>query len=182
VVSADLSAAMAARGGAGLPVAADEEFLPFAPASFDLVVAKLSLHWVNDLPARWCRSAARCDGRAVPGPRSPASARCSPCGRRWRRPEARCPAAGCRRASALPRTAPTRPGLAAAAPAFALPVADAEEVPIAYRSALSLFADLRAAGEANACSPPTAARRRAPCSDGRGRPAARARRDRAGLG
>ena len=31
-------------------VALDEEFLPFAPASFDLAVASLSLHWVNDLP------------------------------------------------------------------------------------------------------------------------------------
>lgn len=29
---------------------ADEEFLPFAPSSFDLIVSNLSLHWVNDLP------------------------------------------------------------------------------------------------------------------------------------
>ena len=49
VVSADLAPAMAARGG-GLAVAADEEFLPFAEGAFDLVVASLSLHWVNDLP------------------------------------------------------------------------------------------------------------------------------------
>src|SRR5690242_15189944 len=45
VVSSDLSAAMAARSGAPC-VVADEEFLPFAPASFDLIVASLSLHWV----------------------------------------------------------------------------------------------------------------------------------------
>ncbi len=31
-------------------VAADEECLPFASGSFDLIVASLSLHWVNDLP------------------------------------------------------------------------------------------------------------------------------------
>jgi len=31
-------------------VMADEEALPFAPASFDLVLAPLTLHWVNDLP------------------------------------------------------------------------------------------------------------------------------------
>ena len=31
-------------------MAADEEWLPFAAESFDLVVASLSLHWVNDLP------------------------------------------------------------------------------------------------------------------------------------
>ena len=49
VVSCDLSPAMAAING-GAAVAADEEYLPFAPASFDLIVASLALHWVNDLP------------------------------------------------------------------------------------------------------------------------------------
>jgi len=49
VVSMDLAPAMAARAG-GLALAGDEEWLPFAPASFDLIVASLSLHWVNDLP------------------------------------------------------------------------------------------------------------------------------------
>lgn len=28
----------------------DEEFLPFEPASLDLVTSSLSMHWVNDLP------------------------------------------------------------------------------------------------------------------------------------
>ncbi len=49
VVSGDLSPRMAALSGAPA-VALDEEFLPFAPASFDLVIASLSLHEVNDLP------------------------------------------------------------------------------------------------------------------------------------
>ena len=44
VVRSDLSAAFAPD------VVADEEALPFAEASFDLVVSALSLHWVNDLP------------------------------------------------------------------------------------------------------------------------------------
>ncbi len=43
VVSSDLSPRMAARNG-GHAVAADEEFLPFAPGSFDLILARLSLH------------------------------------------------------------------------------------------------------------------------------------------
>lgn len=28
----------------------DEEFLPFPPAHFDLIMSSLALHWVNDLP------------------------------------------------------------------------------------------------------------------------------------
>lgn len=28
----------------------DDEFLPFAPAQFDLIISNLSMHWVNDLP------------------------------------------------------------------------------------------------------------------------------------
>ena len=31
-------------------VVADEEFLPFASASFDVILSNLSLHWTNDLP------------------------------------------------------------------------------------------------------------------------------------
>jgi len=52
LVQCDLSPAMAGRAAAnGNPtLAADEEWLPFAAASFDLVLSCLSLHWVNDLP------------------------------------------------------------------------------------------------------------------------------------
>ncbi len=47
VISSDLSASFVRPP---LGVVADEEALPFADASFDLVVSALSLHWVNDLP------------------------------------------------------------------------------------------------------------------------------------
>jgi len=52
LVQCDLSAAMARRAAAnGRPtLVVDEELLPFAPESFDLVISDLSLHWVNDLP------------------------------------------------------------------------------------------------------------------------------------
>lgn len=54
VVQADVSPAMTRLARAGtdgaLHVVADEEALPFAPASFDLALSNLSLHWVNDLP------------------------------------------------------------------------------------------------------------------------------------
>lgn len=49
IVQADLSEAMATRTN-GSAVVMDEERLPFADESFDLVVSILSLHWVNDLP------------------------------------------------------------------------------------------------------------------------------------
>ena len=147
VVSADLSARMAARAG-GLAVAADEEFLPFAPESFDLVVASLSLHWVNDLPGALIqiRRALAPDGlflASLPGLGTLQPLR-----------EALAAAETELRGGLSPRISPF-PELRDAAgllqrAGFALPVADQEEVPIAYRSALGLLADLRAAGEANA--------------------------------
>lgn len=48
LVEADLSQAMLAGRG-GPRVALDEERLPFAPASLDLVVSTLGLHWTNDV-------------------------------------------------------------------------------------------------------------------------------------
>jgi len=147
VVSADLSPAMAAVGG-GLPVAADEEVLPFAPGSFDLVVASVSLHWVNDLPGALIqiRQALAPDGlflASLPGLGTLQPLR-----------EALAEAEAALRGGISPRVSPF-PELRDAAgllqrAGFALPVADGEEVPIAYRSALGLFADLRAAGETNA--------------------------------
>lgn len=147
VVSADLSPAMA-RGAGGLPVAADEEVLPFAPESFDLVVASLSLHWVNDLPGALIqiRRALAPDGlflASLPGLGTLHPLR-----------GALAEAETALRGGVSPRVSPF-PDLRDAAgllqrAGFALPVADAEEVPVVYRSALALFADLRAAGEANA--------------------------------
>jgi len=147
VVSADLSPAMVARAG-GLAVAADEEFLPFAPESFDLVVASVSLHWVNDLPGALVqiRRALAPDGlflASLPGLGTLQPLR-----------EALAQAEVALRGGLSPRVSPF-PELRDAAgllqrAGFALPVADVEEVPVAYRSAAGLFADLRAAGETNA--------------------------------
>jgi SAM-dependent methyltransferase len=54
LIEADVSIAMCAAakraGAGGCVLAADEEFLPFADSSFDLVVSVLGLHWVNDVP------------------------------------------------------------------------------------------------------------------------------------
>ncbi|GLQ08050.1 methyltransferase domain-containing protein [Sneathiella chinensis] len=50
VIQADLAFGHVAETGGDRSVVADEEFLPFAPASFDLVGSVLNLHWTNDLP------------------------------------------------------------------------------------------------------------------------------------
>jgi SAM-dependent methyltransferase len=146
-VSLDLSARMAALNG-GPVVAGDEEFLPFAPASFDLVVASLSLHWVNDLPGALIqlRRCLRPDGlflASVPALGTLATLRTA-------LTEAESALTG----GAAPRVSPF-PDLADCAAllqraGFALPVADADEITLVYDDAFNLLRDLRAAGEVNA--------------------------------
>ena len=143
----DLSPAMAARSGA-LAVAADEEFLPFAPGSFDLIVANLSLHWVNDLPGALIqlRMALAPDGMFLAS--LPALGTLTEL--RTALTEAELALTG----GASPRVSPF-PDLRDCASllqraGFALPVADAEDITIAYANPLALLHDLRAAGETNA--------------------------------
>ena len=53
LISCDLALAMAqaaAQQDRGPVLVADEERLPFAESSFDLVLSNLALHWANDLP------------------------------------------------------------------------------------------------------------------------------------
>ncbi|RYJ03829.1 MAG: methyltransferase domain-containing protein [Acetobacteraceae bacterium] len=147
IVSMDLSARMAAGAG-GLALAGDEEVLPFAPESFDLIVANLSLHWVNDLPGALVqiRRVLRPDGlflASLPGLGTLQELR-----------EALAGAESALRGGLSPRVSPfpelrDLAGLLQRA-GFALPVADAEALPIRYRTPLALLQDLRAAGEANA--------------------------------
>jgi SAM-dependent methyltransferase len=147
VVSADLSARMASRAG-GLPVAADEEWLPFGPGTFDLIVACLSLHWVNDLPGALIqiRRTLAPDGlflAALPGLPTLQELRVA-----LAETEVEL------RGGLSPRVSPfpdLRDGAGLLQRAgFALPVADAEAIDLRYRSPLALLADLRAAGEGNA--------------------------------
>jgi len=49
IVQADISARMVSHAK-GARLVCDEEFLPFADASFDLVTSVFSLQWINDLP------------------------------------------------------------------------------------------------------------------------------------
>ncbi|MBE9605220.1 methyltransferase domain-containing protein [Acetobacteraceae bacterium H6797] len=147
VTSMDLAPAMAQRGG-GLPLVGDEEWLPFADGSFDLVVASLSLHWVNDLPGALVqiRKALKPDGlflASLPGLPTLTELR-----------EALQSAESGLRGGVSPRVSPfpeLRDGAGLLQRAgFALPVADGEDIDLRYRSPLALLRDLRAAGEGNA--------------------------------
>ena len=148
VVSADLSPRMAALNGAPC-VAVDEEWLPFAPASFDLVVASLSLHWVNDLPGALIqiRQVLRPDGMFLAS--LPALGTLGEL--RTALTDAEASMGG-----VSPRVSPfpelrDLAGLMGRA-GFAVPVADVEDIILSYADPLSLLRDLQAAGETNAVS------------------------------
>ncbi len=147
VVSLDLAAAMARRAG-GLPLAGDEERLPFRDGAFDLVVANLSLHWVNDVPGTLIqiRRALRPDGLLLAS--IPVLDTLRPL--RMALIEAETAIRG----GASPRISPfpeLRDGAALLQRAgFALPVVDADEIPLAYADPFALIRDLRDAGETNA--------------------------------
>lgn len=147
LVEADLSAGMVARAGGGARLAADEEFLPFAPNSFDLVISCLSLHWVNDLPGALIQIN-RClspDGLflgALFGAGTLDELR-----------RALTQADLATRGGAGLRVSPfldLRDGGALLQRAgFALPVADVDTITVTYAEPLTLMADLRGMGETN---------------------------------
>jgi SAM-dependent methyltransferase len=147
VVSCDFSPAMAARNG-GVAVAGDEEWLPFAPASFDLVVASLSLHWVNDLPGTLIqlRQALRPDGLLLAS--LPALGTLGELRQALTEAEAALTGGGSPRVSPFPDLRDCAALLQRAG--FALPVADVEDLVLLYADPLALLRELRAAGETNA--------------------------------
>ena len=147
VVSCDLSPRMAAVNG-GACVAADEEWLPFAPASFDLVVASLSLHWVNDLPGALIqlRQALQPDGLLLAS--LPALGTLGELRTALTAAEAEVMGGASPRVSPFPDLRDLAGLLQRAG--FALPVADVESIAVAYADPMALLRDLRAAGEANA--------------------------------
>ena len=149
LVESDLSFAMARRGR-GLRVVADEEFLPFRPASVDLALSCLSLHWVNDLPGTLLqlRHVLKPDGLLL------VSLLGGDTLHELRRAllEAEAEAAG----GASPRVSPftdvREAGALLQRSGFALPVIDSDTITVSYPDALALMRDLRGMGEANALS------------------------------
>lgn len=147
LVHCDLSLAMVRRA-TGTRLVADEEALPFAEASFDLVVSLLNLHWVNDLPGALLqiRQVLKADGLFLAAMfggetlkelrRSLAEAEIGEEGGLSPRIS---PFAEVRDAGNLLQRA-----------GFALPVADSETLTVSYGDPLALLADLRGMGETNA--------------------------------
>jgi NADH dehydrogenase [ubiquinone] 1 alpha subcomplex assembly factor 5 len=150
LVQCDLSAAMARRAAANghATLVADEELLPFAPASFDLVISNLSLHWVNDLPGclLQIRHCLKPDGlflAAMLGGDTLAELR-----------QALMEAELAETGGVSPRVSPFADlrdagGLLQRA-GFALPVADGDRLTASYPDLLGLMRDLRGMGETNA--------------------------------
>ena len=147
VVSIDLSPRMVARSGR-LAVVADEEWLPFAPGSFDLVVASVSLHWVNDLPGALIqlRQALQPDGLFLAS--VPALGTLDELRRALTTTEAELSGGASPRVSPFPELRDCGALLQRAG--FALPVADIEDITLAYADPFALLRDLREAGEGNA--------------------------------
>jgi SAM-dependent methyltransferase len=150
LVQCDLSPAMAANAARrGAPaLCADEEFLPFADASFDLVASNFNLHWVNDLPGCLIqiRRILKPDGlflAAMPGGGTLGELRSS-------LTAAELEAEG----GVSPRISPfvelRDAGALLQRAGFALPVVDCDTLTVTYPEALTLMRDLRAMGESNA--------------------------------
>lgn len=147
LIHCDLSHAMARRAAAAA-VVCDEEFLPFGPGTFDLVISNLVLHWTNDLPGALVqlRRALRPDGlflAAMLGEDTLGELReCLM--------EAEIETAG----GVSPRVSPFASvrdagGLLQRA-GFSLPVVDRDRIVVTYDTAFKLFDDLRGMGETNA--------------------------------
>jgi SAM-dependent methyltransferase len=143
-------------GAAALQVAADEEALPFADASLDLVVSGLALQAVNDLPGALLqiRRALRPDGlflAALLGGDTLAELR-----------QSFVAAESDLTGAASPRVAPFPDlrdmGALLQRAGFALPVVDSDRLTVRYASPIGLLRDLRRMGGAN----PLIERRRVP--------------------
>lgn len=136
------------RPATGRDIVLDEEALPFAPQSLDLVIALGGLHWVNDLPGclLQIRHMLKPDGlfmAAMAGGATLAELR-----------QACLEADMATLEGAAPRVAPFADvrdlgGLLQRA-GFAMPVADADRLTVHYHDIGKLLADLRGMGESAA--------------------------------
>ena len=128
-------------------LAADEEFLPFAENSIDLIVSNMALHWVNDTPGTLAqiRRCLKPDGlflaALIGGETLDALRNCFM--------EAELDIRGGAGAHVSPFIDIRDGGALLQRAGFALPVADLEPVTVSYENAFSLMRDLRHMGEGN---------------------------------
>ncbi len=148
LIQCDLSPAMArtARANNRPTLVADEEWLPFAPRTFDLVVSGLSLHWVNDLPGALVqiKQCLKPDGLflgAILGGETLQELRIALI-------EAESDLGTAPRVSPFAELRDAGGLLQRAG--FALPVADLDRITVSYASALALVQELRGMGESHA--------------------------------
>jgi len=146
LVRADLGLGFA-RTAKGPTVVADEETLPFAPASFELVVSAMDLHWVNDLPGTLIQIARilKPDGLFLGAMLGGSTL--------WQLRQALTAAESEVEDGLSARVSPfadlrDAAGLLQRA-GFAMPVADSETIEVEYESGLALMRDLGAMGESN---------------------------------
>jgi NADH dehydrogenase [ubiquinone] 1 alpha subcomplex assembly factor 5 len=147
LVQADPSPRFAALP-AGVRLAAEAEFLPFASASFDAVLSVLLLHWANDLPGALLqlRRALKPDGLllvSLLGGETLGELR-----------ECLMEAELAEEGGISPRISPFAElrdlgGLLQRA-GFAMPVVDSDRLTVTYPDALALMRELRLMGEGNA--------------------------------
>jgi NADH dehydrogenase [ubiquinone] 1 alpha subcomplex assembly factor 5 len=147
LIRADLGYGFA-QAAHGPSLVADEEALPFAPASFDLVLSAMSLHWVNDLPGTLIQIARilRPDGLFLGALLGGSTL--------WQLRQALQSAESEIEGGLSARVSPfadlrDAAGLLQRA-GFAMPVADGETIDVEYANALALMRDVRAMGESNA--------------------------------
>ncbi|MDX1975349.1 MAG: methyltransferase domain-containing protein [Rickettsiales bacterium] len=146
-VQADLSRAYMAAA-TGLRVVADEEYIPFAANSFDLVMSCGSLQWVNDVPGALVQihRILKPGGLflcMVPGGQTLKELR-----------ESFEQAEMAQRGGISPRVSPfidvKDAGSLLQRAGFAEPVTDSQWLTVSYAHPLKLLKDLRAMGESNA--------------------------------
>jgi SAM-dependent methyltransferase len=135
-------------GPASPTLIADEEILPFAPESLDLILSLFSLHTINDLPGALIqiRRALAPDGLFIGSTFGGETLR--------ELREALTRAESETSGGVRPRVAPMLDvrdagGLLQRA-GFALPVVDSDKLIVRYPNMMALMADLRAMGETNA--------------------------------
>lgn len=147
VISADVSAPMAVNAG-GTALVIEAERFAFAENSFDLVIAHLSLHFINDLPGALLqlRSALRPGGLFLAS--MPVLGTLDELRTALLVAETELTGKAAPRVSPFP-TFRDCAGLLQRA-GFALPVADMVTTELLYANPLDLLHELRAAGETNA--------------------------------